>query len=134
MFFTSIPCYVYGVVVAQNPLSIFVAYLLISYELLQRPFLFVYLLVSVVYGVFFFFFFYISLLRFYVSCLSFFFLIPFSHYSNDNNLSISATFRCILKSHDESFYFLILFFSCFWLHTFLSILQFEMKVYFNISK
>lgn len=108
MFFfsTSIPCCVFVVVVVQNPLSIFDAYLLISYELLRRPFLFVYFRMSVEFMVF-----YFTLLsfRFDVS-FRYRFFFRLSHCSSDNNLSISATFRCILKSYDESF--LLLFFFC----------------------
>lgn len=99
----NIPCSVFGVVVPRNPLSIFAAYLLISYALLQRPFRRSFIFSRPL--------FMISLccccsllwvLRKFFVCIFSCVMSVLFHCSNDNNLSISATFRCILKSHDES--------------------------------
>lgn len=95
----SVPCFVFVVVAAQNPLLIFVSYLSISYVLQQRPFFMLDLFSPV------------DEIRFRVLfsfwlcdcvCVSILrnFMSLFSHFVGDY-LSISATIRRILNSEDN---------------------------------
>lgn len=103
----SVPCFVFVVVAAQNPLLIFVSCLSISYVLLQRPF-FMLNLFSPFDEFLFLTFFAFSL----SSIFSWFVFLPlsllrnvmslFSHFVGDY-LSISATFRRILNSDDDKY-------------------------------
>lgn len=102
-----VPCSVFVVAVAQNPLLIFVSCLSISYVLLQRPF-FMLNLFSPFDEFLFLTFFAFSL----SSIFSWFVFLPlsllrnvmslFSHFVGDY-LSISATFRRILNSDDDKY-------------------------------
>lgn len=103
----SVPCFVFVVVAAQNPLLIFVSYLSISYVLQQRPFFMLDLFSPV------------DEIRFRVLfsfwlcdcvCVSILrnFMSLFSHFVGDY-LSISASIRRILNSEDNKWRIFVVF-------------------------